>query len=182
MISSSGMLSTPEVFPEKYLSVIRSYSISQDDGETTLSSWAPLVSDITFRIPPLHLARSPHTNKTLIFDFQATNPFPKAGKSYGKANHAVNDLFLFDVARDLVPEQHYNDWIGAVNQLRKVWLDFCYGIQHWKPMKKKDAGDEDDLGPIYAFVNGGDGASGPTREVVGEVEAQRWTDVLYVCR
>jgi len=180
---TSGLLKSPETFLSEP-SVLQVYAKGRgdQDGALDIYYWGRMISDVTFRIPPLHLARSQHAGKVLVYEFQATNPFPKAGHAYGKANHAINDLFLFDAARDLVPAEHQSDWTGAVDQLRRVWLDFCYGITHWEPMKKAGLDTDDNLNPIYTFVNGGKGVVAPLEDTVTSHEFERWTTVLSVCR
>jgi hypothetical protein len=169
MLPSPSALSHP--------AILSAYSLSPP----TLPSHAQLTADLAFRLPPLYLAlHSPPPSQTLVYEIQATSPFPHAPvSSYGKAHHGINDLFLFDVASDMVPLKHWRAWEGAVKQIQAVWLDFCSGRLPWEPVRRGLGG----RGPIYVFGECGAGVQKETLgEAVGSRDEKRWLALLGVCR
>ncbi|KAH7019665.1 Alpha/Beta hydrolase protein [Ilyonectria destructans] len=159
-------------------SILDAYHLN-DTLETpsrNLVGWAELVADMVFRIPPYLIGlKNPGAN-VYLYDFQATNPFPGWEIGYGKSNHAISDLFLFNAAEDLVAEKHRAEYVGAVHQLQKDWLEFCYGELNWEPFQ---AGDEKRLGPVYALANHGNSNKYDSLEAaLGETVANKWKTVL----
>ncbi|KAK5044916.1 hypothetical protein LTR84_010288 [Exophiala bonariae] len=161
--------------------VLKAYGI-QNTIETPSKdreTWAEFVADMIFRIPP-YLIGLKTQGKTFLYEFQSTNPYPGWKLGYGKANHAISDLFLFNPAGDLVEKKHQGEYSGAVQQLQRDWISFCYGQLDWEPFK---AGDVDKLGPVYTFANHGAGGKFDTLEAaIGKDIVDRWTTVLKVAQ
>ncbi|ORX98297.1 Alpha/Beta hydrolase protein [Clohesyomyces aquaticus] len=176
LISSNGMILSPSTFPTVYPSVISAYNITTAIAtpSSQMFEWADFMADLAFRIPPLHIAAH-HPANVLVYEIRCKNPYPLWSWSFGRANHAVNDLFLFDPAPDLVPEELRRDHDGNVRQIRAAWLDFCYGKLPWKQVRKEG----ETLGPVHIFENGAMGRDPETlEEAMGEETAGRWRVVL----
>jgi hypothetical protein len=177
MLKPIGLTSkTEELFSQD---VLQAYGI-QDTIETPTKDreiWAEFVADLIFRIPP-YLIGLKTLGKTFLYEFESTNPYPGWKLGYGKANHAISDLFFFNPAEDLVEEKHKAEYSAAVYQLQRDWISFCYGQLEWEPFK---AGDMEKLGPVYTFANHGAGGKSETlEEAVGKELVSRWKSVLNV--
>lgn len=175
MLRPIGLTSkTEELFSTE---VLTAYGI-QDTVETPTKdreTWAEFVADLIFRIPPFLIGLKAQS-KTYLYEFESTNPYSNWKLGYRKANHAISDLFLFNPAGDLVAEDHQEEYSGAVYQLQRDWISFCYGQLDWEPFK---AGDVEKLGPVYTFANHGVGGKAETLEaVVGKVVLTRWRAAL----
>ncbi|KAF2444599.1 alpha/beta-hydrolase [Karstenula rhodostoma CBS 690.94] len=167
--SSNGMIVDPERFPDAYPSVTGLYKItsSLEKPSSAISGWADLMADIVFRITGFYIAAH-HPANVLVYEIRGKNPYPP---SLGQANHAVNDVFLFDVAPDLVPEDLQKAHAGNVAQIRAAWLDFCYGKLPWGSCH----GGDDGLLSMHIFEHGETGRDAQTLEdAVGETLAQKW--------
>jgi carboxylesterase type B len=174
--SSNGMIVSPESFPDAYPSVTDAYNLSSSlqRPSSAILAWADLLADVAFRIPPLHIAAH-HPANVLVYEIRCKNPYPLWSWSFGRAHHAVNDLFLFDVAPDLVPVELQKDHARNVAQIRAAWLDFCYGKVPWEPFNKR----EENLGPMHIFENGGGGRDAKTlEEALGLETSGQWRAVL----
>lgn len=175
LFSSNGMVADTSKFPS--LAVLKAYGIEAtvQTPSTAMTQWAEFMADMAFRVPPLYVALAHRTSDVLVYNIEATNPYPKWVTSFGRSNHAINDLFLFNAAKDQVPLQLQNDYCGAVAQIRSAWLDFCYGIQPWKPLNRDDGS----LGPVFTFQNGPKGRLAQTsEEAFGGQKATRWRTIL----
>ncbi|KAK7181170.1 para-nitrobenzyl esterase [Paraphaeosphaeria sporulosa] len=176
LTSSNGMIVAPEKFPDAYPTITDLYDItsSLEHPSSAMHRWADILADIAFRIPGLHIAAH-HPADVLVYEIQCKNPYPLWNWSFGRANHAVNDLFLFDVAPDLVSGDLQDAHAGNVAQIRAAWLDFCYGKLPWEPYRM--GGDE--LGPMHVFDHGTKGRDGQTLEqAIGETLARKWRAIL----
>jgi hypothetical protein len=176
LASSNGMILKPDTFPDAHPSITDAYNLTSSlaNPSTAMLAWADLLADIAFRIPPLHIAAH-HPANVLVYDLKCKNPYPAWTWAFGRANHAVNDVFLFDVAPDLVPEELRDAHDGNVRQIRAAWLDFCYGKLPWKSFKCN----EGRLGQIHVFEHGHGGRDGETLEdAMGDKVAGRWRAVL----
>lgn len=176
LASSNGMIVSPGSFPDAHPAVTDLYKLtsSLENPSSAMLAWADLLADIAFRIPGLHIAGH-HPADVLLYEIRCKNPYPSWTWSFGRANHAVNDLFLFDVAPDLVPQELQKEHAGNVAQIRAAWLDFCHGKLPWTPCKA----DGDALGPIHVFEHGEKGRDGQTLEdAMGEMTAQQWREIL----
>jgi hypothetical protein len=176
LASSNGMIVKPEDFPNAHATITDPYGLtsSLENPSTAMHAWADMLADIAFRIPPLHIAAH-HPANVLVYDLKCKNPYPAWSWAFGRANHAVNDVFLFDVAPDLVPEELRAAHDGNVRQIRAAWLDFCYGKLPWTPCTSRGDG----LGPIHVFEHGDKGRDGESlEEAMGEKSAQQWRAVL----
>lgn len=181
LLASNGMVSDSSSFPWACPEVARAYGIDdealQRAPSQALPQWAQLLADVAFRIPTVHVALSHAAggDGVLVYHMRCANPFPKWESSYGKANHAINDLFVFSVAEDQVPEELRDQYRGCVAQVRSAWLDFCYGKQPWKPMRAEGGA----LGPLFSFENGPAGREAETLEqALGDEVAGRWRLVI----
>lgn len=144
-----------------------------------IEKWAELLGHIAFNIPALAVAANHTTTKTVLYEFQATNPYPGWGPGYGKANHAIADAFLLDAAPELVPEAQRTDYDGAVSRLQSCWIAFCYGDLDLEPFRLNDK----TLGPIYTYGNGGTRVKADMLEnLVGEDCAAKWKTILSHCK
>ena len=140
-------------------------------------AWANLLADCVFRIPSMYTARTDRSGgrKILLYEFCATNPYPGQSSWYGKANHGVNDLFIFDPAFDKVPIEHKVDFKGASVEAQRCWLEFCHGRMPWPQANSVARGRE----PIYVFENGSSShlAQG-LDEAIGKETAARFETIL----
>ncbi|KAH7070003.1 Alpha/Beta hydrolase protein, partial [Paraphoma chrysanthemicola] len=177
LASSNGMIRSPDTFPDAHPSVTDAYNLTSASlchPSSTMHAWADLLADVAFRIPPLHIA-SHHPAKVLLYEIRCKNPYRAWTWAFGRANHAVNDVFLFDVAPDLVEPELRQEHDGNVRQIREAWLGFCYGELPWKPFRAGEEG----FGPMHVFEHGGLGRDGETlEEAMGESVANRWRAVL----
>jgi hypothetical protein len=158
--------------------VLEAYGVS--DTLTTpskdLGTWATLVADVVFRIPPYVVALTNTASKVYVYDFQATNPFPGWPLGYGKSNHAISDLFFFNVAEDLVSERHQAEYSAAARELQRTWIAFCHGELNWEPF---DTASEEKLGPVYALANHGKVVKHDSLEsALGKEAVGRWKAVI----
>lgn len=176
LASSNGMIVSPATFPDAHPNVTEAYNISSalEHPSSAMYKWADLLADMAFRIPPLHIAAH-HPANVLLYEIRCKNPYEKWAWSFGRANHAVNDVFLFDVAPDLMSEQSQSSHAGNVAQVRAAWLDFCYGKLPWTPYRQQDTS----LGPIHIFEHGEKGRDAESLEdAVGKTMAAQWRAVL----
>ncbi|RKK10007.1 hypothetical protein BFJ68_g8812 [Fusarium oxysporum] len=169
--------------------VAQAYNLSRE--KSCLDSFedlAGLMADVAFRTPPMysaavikkhqiahdHAANAAHV---LLYEIQATNPYKNWPLGYKRANHGINDIFLFNPAEDQVPVKHLENWVSTVGQIQAAWLDFCYGKMPWAPFQWLE--DIDSLGGIYVFPDGGEGRLCKTLdEVDGTATATRWRALL----
>ncbi|KAF7548115.1 hypothetical protein G7Z17_g7260 [Cylindrodendrum hubeiense] len=166
--SANGMLREASTFPASCPAIVEAYGISNalDRPSTAFDGWVALLADVTFRVPPVHVASQHQGSSVFLYEITATNPFVAWPHGYGKANHGVNDSIFFNVAEDQVPAKHLKEWQGAVAAIQGAWLDFCNGQKPWP------AFDKEQLGPIYRFENGNDGVlCHSLNELVGEQDA-----------
>ena len=186
-------------FPAAYPAIIAAYglnksSVEQNGTEITalnhpslaFAAWVDLAADMVFRLPPLYFAQknapaslhnksnnsSSNHGEIFVYTIHATNPFRLWPTSYRRANHAINEIFLFDVASDLVPDVHVDEYRGAVSDVQRSWIAFCHGKRPWSPVKSA-------AGPVYVFNNGGKSREYATvREAEGEETDRRWMAIL----
>ncbi|KAF5681419.1 triacylglycerol lipase V [Fusarium denticulatum] len=182
MIPQLNSDDSPFCVPE----IAQAYNLSRE--KTCLDSFedlAGLMADMAFRTPPLysaavikkHQIAHGHASHVLLYEIQATNPYKNWSLGYKRANHGINDIFLFNPAEDQVPEEHLENWASTVGQIRAAWLDFCYGKMPWAPFEWKE--DVDSLVGIYVFPDGGKGRLCKTLdEVDGSATATRWRALL----
>lgn len=180
-VATNGLVADTGSFPAACLDVGRAYGIDDEAlrraPSRALAQWAQLLADVAFRIPTVHVGQQ-HAAGVLVYHMRCTNPFPRWASSFGKANHAINDLFVFDVAGDQVPAELREQYRGCVAQVRAAWLDFCYGKQPWRPMRR-EGGALGPLGPLFSFENGPAGREAETLEqAVGDEVAGRWRLVM----
>lgn len=190
LLGVNGMLTTQKKsFPFSHPSVIQAYGIEdalQQPGRAW-RSWAQLVTDCAFGIAAVysavaHSRRCP-TSNVLLYDFQATNPFEKSPHFHGKANHGINDLYLFNVAEDLVPKRYLEDWRGAVAQVQSVWIDICHQKLPWGRFNVSidENLDLKKMGPVFVFSNGGKKDVKETLEdAISPGFPEKWSTVLNV--
>jgi hypothetical protein len=165
---------------EKMLSpsVLEAYGASETltTPGKDLETWAKLLADVVFRIPPVIIGLVNAKSKVYVYDFQATNPFPGWTLGYNKSNHAISDLFFFNVAEDLVPEKHQAEYSEAARELQRIWIKFCYGELGWEPFNRED---EESLGPVYALANHGKLTKHESLEsALGAETMRRWRSVI----
>ncbi|KAJ9641079.1 hypothetical protein H2199_005747 [Coniosporium tulheliwenetii] len=190
LLGANGMLTTQrKSFPFSHPSVIQAYGIENalQQPSKAWRSWAQLVTDCAFRIAAVYSAvahcRNSPASTVLLYDFQATNPYEKSPHFHGKANHGINDLYLFNVAEDLVPERYLQDWRGTVAQVQSVWIDFCHGKLPWGRFKVSSDGKLDlkTMGPVFVFSNGGGkGVEETLEEALSPGFPEKWNAVLDV--
>jgi hypothetical protein len=184
-------------FPASYPSIISAYDLDRPSSAApdthrepsllkkpslAFNKWTDLLGDLNFRIPPLYFAlnaadpQSQPAGDIFIYSIQATNPFPLWPNSYRRANHAINEIFLFNVAEDMVPSDHADEYRGAVADMQAAWIQFCHGIKPWKSFK---GGAKTKMGPVYVFQNGGLSREYETiREAEGAQTVEKWMAVL----
>lgn len=213
----------PESYPSiiaSYGLAQLSSTTSASSGDTSLltkpslafSKWTELLADINFRVPPIYFAlqaskvasnRSEDVNMKehltggdiFVYSIHATNPFPLWPTSYRRANHAINDILVFDVAPDIVSIQSKNEagdeddiayhWVeyrGAVADMQGAWIQFCHGIRPWRQFSGHADG-ERGLGPIYVFKNSGLSREyASVREAEGPQLEEKWIAILEAAR
>ncbi|KAF5631098.1 triacylglycerol lipase V precursor [Fusarium tjaetaba] len=166
--------------------VAQAYNLTRE--KSCLDSFedlAGLMADVAFRTPPIysaavikkHQIAHGHSSHVLLYEIQATNPYKNWSPGYKRANHGINDIFLFNPAEDQVPAEHLENWVSTVGQIRAAWLDFCYGKMPWAPFEWSE--NIDSLGGIYVFPDGGEGRLCKTLdEVDGTATATRWRALL----
>lgn len=161
-------------------SVLEAYGVS-DTLETPsddLEKWANLLADMIFRVPPYIVGLYNTSSKVYVYDFQATNPYPGWPLGYQKSNHAISDVFLFNVAEDLVAERHQAEFSGAVRELQQTWTKFCYGDLNWEPFR---TGDTETLGPVYALANHGKHTRYDSLEAaLGKTTKDQWKAIINI--
>lgn len=159
-------------------SVLEAYGTSETltTPSKDLEAWAKLLADVVFRIPPIIIGMVNAGSKVYVYDFQATNPFPGWTLGYNKSNHAISDLFFFNVAEDLVPERHQAEYSGAARELQRTWIKFSYGELGWEAFNRAD---EESLGPVYALANHGKVVKHDSLEsALGATTVRRWKSVI----
>ncbi|KAJ9413309.1 Alpha/Beta hydrolase protein [Fusarium oxysporum] len=184
LLTVKEVLSTNSIFHDAVDLLIadpdirEAYGVRSNDS-ADLQNWAALIGDVMFRIPVVFMASLQPDQPMLIYEIAATNPFTNSAMHYQKANHGLNDILLFDVAEDAVPEKHLEEWRGAVATLQSVWLDFSHGLTPWPPAKSSG----EDLGPFYRVDNTTGGVVCQSLdELVGKPTAERWSIVLRQAR
>ncbi|KAG5759945.1 hypothetical protein H9Q72_011931 [Fusarium xylarioides] len=144
--------------------VAQAYNLIREKScSDSFEDLAGLMADVAFRTPPIysaavikkHQIAHGHTSHVLLYEIQATNPYKNWSLGYKRANHGINDIFLFNPAEDQVPAEHLENWVSTVGQIRAAWLDFCYGKMPWAPFEWSE--DIDSLGGIYVVPDGGEG-------------------------
>jgi hypothetical protein len=143
-----------------------------------IHAWAALLADIIFRLPPYLVAIAardewpPTAGKVYLYEFQAKSPYPNWRPGYDRSHHAVTDIFLFDVAADLVPEQHRNRWDMAVSELQSAWIQFCWGKLPWT------AASMDSAETVYGLQDDKTWQSWQDlSDLVGDRTIQRWEEM-----
>jgi hypothetical protein len=198
-----------------------SSTISASSGEASLlkkpqlafSQWTELLADINFRIPPIYFALQASKASTdpsedmnmkenltggdiFVYSIHATNPFPLWPMSYRRANHAINDILVFNVAADIVAAQakdrqdgykkgianHWDEYSGAVADIQGAWIQFCYGIRPWRQFDAQ-ARTKGEMGPVYVFKNSGESREyASVREAEGHETEEKWVAILDATR
>ncbi len=171
-------------FPSSHPAVVQAYGLEDalEQPSRAWRSWAELMADCTFGAAQIYSAmqqRKHHPNsKVLLYDFQANNPFMEADFFYGRSNHGINDLYMFNVAEDLVPEKHLKAWKQTVKHLQKAFIQFCHGISPWSPAPM-DGADVQSFGPIGIFMDGGDQRIARTlQDGPAPGTAKRWSELI----
>lgn len=180
-------------FPASYPSIVAAYALDKplpgstdtplDNPGAAIKVWADLIADMVFRIPPLFFAklaaRHPASGKVYLYSIHATNPFPRWKPSFRKANHAINEIFLFNAAPDRILKDEpglVEGYLGAVADMQRAWIQFAYGEEPWSPCKVQPGGE---VVPIYVFQNGQDGKECTSLgEAEGDDVSRRWSAVL----
>ncbi|KAI0477064.1 Alpha/Beta hydrolase protein [Xylariaceae sp. FL0804] len=181
LMSANGMLKSPADVPFSHSAVIEAYGLQDalDAPSRAVDGWSSLMADLAFRLAPLYVAALHPGGGALVYEIQATNPFPSWATSYGKANHGINDLLLFNVAEDQVGPAELEHWRSSVAQVQGAWLDFSYGKQPWEPVRRGTY----QLGPICKMDGKGPLKTCDTvEELVGDVDARRWKSLLDISR
>lgn len=159
-------------------SVLDAYGISQslETPSKALETWATFVVDAVFRIPPYVIGLLSAKSNVYVYEFEATNPFEGWALGYGKSNHAISDIFLFNVAEDLVSEGHKAEYSEAARELQSTWIKFCHGELSWEPF---DTASEARLGPVYAIANHGKVEKHDSLEsALGPETSRRWKAII----
>lgn len=161
--SRNGCVASPENFPFDNQALMHAYGLEKlhKDGdsvpslelETHWQSWAALLGHVLFNFPTYllaeKLAKSSIAPRTWLYHYEARNPYP-ASHSRDMAHHGVNDLFLFNVAPDQIPEEHVDSWNGASEQTQLSWIEFINGEEPWSPLDRNS----DETGPVFVFAGG----------------------------
>jgi len=178
-MSTNAMLKVEQEVPEAVLAAYNIDSTTSKKPTKAISQWSTLLVDCVFRIPYLYTARRHRTprNSILLYECKATNPYPSGASWYDRANHGINDLFIFDTASDKVPEKHKEGYSGAVRDIQRSWIEFCHGRLPWPRANRVELGKE----PIYVFDNGSQShlANGPEEALRKDV-ATKWEAVLKI--
>ena len=186
MLSTNHMPLNWSQFPAAYPRIIDAFGLGGQNNATgpshAFKAWANLLADMIFRVPPMYLAQaaasatadrvSDSGGKIFLYSIHATNPFPDWPTAYRRANHAINETFLFDVAPDKVPIEHRDEYRGTVAELQRTWIGFCYGKSPWSRALNG-------AGPIYVFRNGiKSGECATIRAAEGDATERRWVAIL----
>lgn len=190
VFASNGCVARPSEFPFENSKLIEEYSLGELqpfdphnpklDLPTHGRDWATLLGHVAFNFPSYFLAerlsQSKEASKVWLFNYEAKNPYP-ASHSRDMAHHGVNDLLLFNVAPDRIPEENLEDWIGAVEQTQRSWIEFVNGESPWSPVEPKDR-----LGPVFIFRDGrGSAEVQDIREGAWTKMADQWDAMRPSC-
>lgn len=182
VFSAAPIISYASQYPSSNAEVVSRYRLENavTNPSKAAPQWAQLLTDILFWIPTLRVAvGAPGANARSIFlyIFDAVNPFPGTS-SCGVANHGVNDLYLFNVAQDLVPAGSLEEFKRGVATVQRAWIDFCHGEKPWAPVRRERT-EVARRGPIMSFNNAEGGTSYDSiEEAVGKEWARQWSAVL----
>lgn len=177
IVSSNEILRNKTELPE---AVRHAYGISDSAAKhptEAIKAWTTLFADVIFRIPYLYTARTDKSGaKVFLYEFKATNPFPKGVLWYQTANHAINDMFVFNAGEDMVPEKHVTEYQGAVQMAQKRWLEFASGkTMAWESCAGCEKGEEQ----VFVFANGGESrVTYGLEDALGKEVARRWETLL----
>lgn len=134
----NGLPKPTGTFPDSAPEVCERYQISQRglaQPRDSFEGWVQLLTDVVFRFPPLYIARTAsraeRTRKVYLYEFRAPNPYAPGTMWHGRANHGVNDLFVFNPAEDLVGDNVRPGFVTAVKTVQEKWLDFIHGNSPW---------------------------------------------------
>lgn len=134
----NGLPKPPGSFPHSAPEMCQQYHISElglDEPRQSFEGWVQFLADVVFRFPPLYVARTaPRTGsarKVYLYEFKAPNPYAPGTMWHGRANHGVNDLFVFNPAEDLVDNDGKPGFVAAVKTVQDKWLNFVYGETPW---------------------------------------------------
>ncbi|KAH6675976.1 Carboxylesterase [Halenospora varia] len=119
LLASNGLLKTPGSFLNPALLAAYNIDTSPQTPEANTRSHAglaELLADLIFRANAVQSALR-YPGNAFLYDFQATNPFSGARQSFRKANHGINDLFVFNVAVDQIPAEFRDDWEASCRQV-----------------------------------------------------------------
>lgn len=177
LVEGTGLAaSEQDLYSQRVLEAYGLVHANRDLAEH-LDAWCDLIADVLFSAPPLFVAMHHRHSKVYLYQFQATNPFPGWPPGYGKANHALADLFLLASGEDLVMEKHKAAYVPAVRQVQDEWIKFCYGELQWEPFEP------DSLGPVYSFEDFGSGQKYCTySDAVGGEFADKCLKILHESR
>lgn len=182
VFDSNNCIKTPN-FPFDNAALMRSYSMGDliqktiNQRHLNLSKhskkWAALLGHVLFNFPTYLLAerlsQTDGASKVWLYHYEAQNPYP-ASHSRDMAHHGVNDLFLFNVAPDQIPEEHLEAWTGSAEQTQRSWVEFINGESPWSPVD-----DAKVLGPVFKFDAGQSSAQYNSLEAaIGEPSASQW--------
>jgi len=167
-------------FPGSAPEVCKHYHIigkGVSEPRESFEGWVQLVADIVFRFPALYVARTAPIDhgarKVYLYEFKASNPYAPGTIWHGRANHGVNDLFVFNPAEDLVVQNVKAGFIGAVEAVQSKWLEFIHGGAPWAAYNTEEGG-----GRSFIFDDGeGSREVGTLAEAVGEEKAAQWESV-----
>lgn len=189
--SRNGCVASPKDFPFDNRGLMQAYGLESlskiDDSAPALKlstywqSWAELLGHVLFNFPTYllaeRLAESTLAPKTWLYHYEARNPYP-ASHSRDMAHHGVNDLLLFNIAPDQIPDEHLEAWDGATEQTQLSWIQFVNGDDPWNPLRKGSS----EIGPVFVFADGKDSREHESlHDALGGHLADGWSKMRSSC-
>lgn len=160
-VSSNWVVRSPETFPYQNLGVLKAYGLEHTVKipSKDIKAWGHFLGNLIFDVPSLYLAldrqKKGRTGRIWLFRYGMVNTYV-GNHSYGKAHHGVNDLFLFNVAPEMIPKADQESWNAGVLQTQRSWIEFVNGEDPWAPVRPESSvAAATELGPIFLFEDHG---------------------------
>ncbi|KAL2062347.1 hypothetical protein VTL71DRAFT_6613 [Oculimacula yallundae] len=135
--------------------------------------------DVTALYVSLSRQRTSPAGRVWFYMYDLANKYP-GNSSYGKAHHGVNDLFVFNVARDMIPTKDRASWDAGVVQTQRSWILFVNGEDPWSPLRANVSIDQvPSFGPVFLFADHGTSRElGTLKEAIGTKQTQQYDAIL----
>ncbi|PVH87101.1 alpha/beta-hydrolase [Cadophora sp. DSE1049] len=176
-------------FPDQFSNVFKAYDLQEAMvcPSKHIEGISSLLGNILFDFPTLYLPiatyKSGNSSRVWLYRYSITNTYP-ASHSYRKAHHGVNDLFVFNPAPEMIPEEDRASWDAGVLQTQRSWIEFANGENPWTPVRRESSVNSvSTLGPIFHFADHGKSREFDTlQECVAEDLVKRYNSLLQISR